>query len=108
MSAQLGVGVRVFIGFSPRERLTPKAVICVRGIIVHGPYPAGPINQWPAGVRRRIAPGIVCFYETAEPSWLVGYEAGERRKFQICVESILFPIDDGDPVNIEVDEAAPA
>ncbi len=86
-SNTLGPGVRVYIGYTPRTALMTDeeyAVVCHTGTVLSGPFPPHSIIN---PERKTINP---------ERSWLV-HPDGWSRDHVYIVESMLTPIDDGDP-----------
>lgn len=108
MSAQLGPGVRVYVGWVPKHRLSPDCASCIQGVIADGPYPAGNISNWPWRIRRHIRADAVREGTTKHPSWLVTWDEGGQTHAQVVVEPLLFPIDGGDPVTERRDEEVTA
>ncbi len=91
MAAQLGIGVRVFVGWAPRDRSYGNAANCVIGVIIDGPLPAGSISAWPPKYLRNVDGETVKTGFTNHPAWVV-----EVRKGQLVasIEPLLTPIDD--------------
>lgn len=78
----LGVGVRVWVGWCPDGRCDPfsRGARCQIGRIVDGPFP-------PGGYMTGFGINIT------ENHWMVAIGDEEYH----AAESMLFPIDDGDP-----------
>lgn len=84
MPGQLGIGVRVYIGWTDSDQVeSDYDARCETGRITAGPFPPG-------------------YYESREslifishPAWNVLRDASGTKV--MCTEDVLFPIDDGDP-----------
>jgi len=88
MSTQLGVGVRVFVKWCPRDQCADaEDAVTGYGRITGGPFPPG---LFVAG-RARVA-------RFPWPSWNVAMDSGARIS---VAEQLLEPVDDGDPVAVE-------
>ena len=88
MSAALGLGVRVFVGWVPDDDVNPGAFFdgrLRRGTITDGPFLPGVYWDAYTGERTTIPPG--------PPHWNVALDGGGA--IGAC-ESLLTPIDDGD------------
>ncbi len=98
MPGQLGVGVRVFVGYVPPSKCGDdvRGRQCATGTITEGPYPAGSClpKCWTVTLNNGsvvVGPRNDCGYTW----WLVDYDNGDG--LYAVAEPFLFPIDDGDP-----------
>lgn len=104
MSAQLGKGVRVYVGWTPHNKTMPGAEVCVTGVIVDGPFPPGRILEWPMSLLAGIDPEY-WGAKVPDAAWLVKVDG--TGVSQLAVERLLRPIDGGDPVDVKAEDEVP-
>lgn len=82
----LGIGVRVWIGWTPNHKTSEPHLRARTGTIVYGPYPTGSIMQ----AKRRSG-----WFRTTAPFWDVAID--DASTVATVRENLLVPIDDDDP-----------
>lgn len=88
MSGQLGIGVRVYVGWCPDSHIESEAdPRCKTGTITEGPWQPGEQVELIKSGETGVLPGP-CLW------WVVTLDTGEAVTAR---ESILTPIDDNDP-----------
>jgi hypothetical protein len=102
MTAQLGPGVRVYCGYAASSQRfdfggASRAGVCTTGTIKRGPFSRDemPLMIQPDGTVSRMA----------ETWWIVRTDGGFLGAY---AESLLTPIDGGDPVRVEREEGVSA
>lgn len=86
MSGQLGIGIRVFVGWVDSSKVDARHLgeRCQTAVIIDGPFPPG----------QHILKGLNRAVTTTNPNWRVRMESSGN--VLIATEDILFPIDDDD------------